>query len=176
MPMAITCAKAAPASIAVVSAGELTAPPKPKRARAKAPAPAPIEVVSAEEATPAAKPKRTRAKAPAAASTAAVNAQTTETIALRGRSQSVRLFGARGGTPVIVSSGDGGWMHLAPHVADVLAAHDVNVWDGHNYAWEITGALGIRDKGSAVRVRTGRACRARMATPFQARCPFHAAP
>ncbi len=36
-------------------------------------------------------------------------------------------------------------------VATVLAAHDVNVWDGHNYAWEITGALGIRDQGSAVR-------------------------
>jgi len=25
------------------------------------------------------------------------------------------------------------------------------VWNGHNYAWELTGALGIRDKGSAVR-------------------------
>jgi len=37
-------------------------------------------------------------------------------------------------------------------VAAALAARDVNVWDGHNYAWEITGALEIRDKGSAVRV------------------------
>jgi cysteine desulfurase family protein (TIGR01976 family) len=37
-------------------------------------------------------------------------------------------------------------------VAAALAAEDVNVWDGHNYAWEITAALGIRDKGSAVRV------------------------
>ena len=27
----------------------------------------------------------------------------------------------------------------------------MNVWDGHNYAWELTGALGIRDTGSAVR-------------------------
>jgi selenocysteine lyase/cysteine desulfurase len=25
------------------------------------------------------------------------------------------------------------------------------VWDGHNYAWEVTAALGIRDAGSAVR-------------------------
>jgi len=25
------------------------------------------------------------------------------------------------------------------------------VWHGHNYAWEVTGALGIRDSGSAVR-------------------------
>ena len=32
-----------------------------------------------------------------------------------------------------------------------LAAADVNVWHGHNYAWEVTGALGIRDTGSAVR-------------------------
>jgi selenocysteine lyase/cysteine desulfurase len=27
----------------------------------------------------------------------------------------------------------------------------VNVWNGHNYAWELTGALAIRDAGSAVR-------------------------
>ena len=27
----------------------------------------------------------------------------------------------------------------------------VNVWDGHNYAWELAGVLGIRDTGSAVR-------------------------
>ena len=25
------------------------------------------------------------------------------------------------------------------------------MWNGHNYAWELTGALGIRDAGSAVR-------------------------
>jgi selenocysteine lyase/cysteine desulfurase len=25
------------------------------------------------------------------------------------------------------------------------------VWSGHNYAWELTGVLGIRDSGSAVR-------------------------
>jgi cysteine desulfurase family protein (TIGR01976 family) len=33
-----------------------------------------------------------------------------------------------------------------------LAAADINAWHGHNYAWELTGALGIRDNGSAVRV------------------------
>jgi alpha-beta hydrolase superfamily lysophospholipase len=32
------------------------------------------------------------------------------------------VYGARGGIPVIVSSGDGGWVHLGPHVAEVLAA------------------------------------------------------
>jgi cysteine desulfurase family protein (TIGR01976 family) len=36
-------------------------------------------------------------------------------------------------------------------VAEHLAARRVNVWDGHNYAWELTAALGIRDSGSAVR-------------------------
>jgi cysteine desulfurase family protein (TIGR01976 family) len=36
-------------------------------------------------------------------------------------------------------------------VAAYLAERRINVWDGHNYAWELTGALGIRDSGSAVR-------------------------
>lgn len=36
-------------------------------------------------------------------------------------------------------------------VARALAEHDVAVWSGHNYAWELTAALGIRDDGSAVR-------------------------
>jgi fermentation-respiration switch protein FrsA (DUF1100 family) len=34
----------------------------------------------------------------------------------------VHIYGDRSGTPVIVSSGDGGWIHLAPHVAETLAA------------------------------------------------------
>jgi cysteine desulfurase family protein (TIGR01976 family) len=36
-------------------------------------------------------------------------------------------------------------------VAGHLAARKVNTWNGHNYAWELTGLLGIRDSGSAVR-------------------------
>jgi cysteine desulfurase family protein (TIGR01976 family) len=36
-------------------------------------------------------------------------------------------------------------------VAAHLAERKVNVWSGHNYAWELTGALGIRESGSAVR-------------------------
>ncbi|HZA82197.1 MAG TPA: cysteine desulfurase-like protein [Actinomycetes bacterium] len=36
-------------------------------------------------------------------------------------------------------------------VAEHLAARRVNVWNGHNYAWELTGVLAIRDAGSAVR-------------------------
>ena len=41
---------------------------------------------------------------------------------LRGHDQVLHLYGSRGGTPVIVSSGDGGWIHLGPHVAEVLSA------------------------------------------------------
>jgi cysteine desulfurase family protein (TIGR01976 family) len=36
-------------------------------------------------------------------------------------------------------------------VAGHLAERKVNVWDGDNYAWELAGALGIRDTGGAVR-------------------------
>ena len=36
-------------------------------------------------------------------------------------------------------------------VAEHLAERKINVWNGDNYAWELTGALGIRDSGSAVR-------------------------
>ena len=36
-------------------------------------------------------------------------------------------------------------------VAGHLAAQKVNVWDGDNYAWELAGALGLRDAGGGVR-------------------------
>jgi cysteine desulfurase family protein (TIGR01976 family) len=36
-------------------------------------------------------------------------------------------------------------------VASHLARRRINVWNGDNYAWEVTGVLGIRDSGSAVR-------------------------
>jgi fermentation-respiration switch protein FrsA (DUF1100 family) len=49
-------------------------------------------------------------------------AQTRETVTIRGQAQSLHVYGTRGGIPVIVSSGDGGWIHLGPHVAEVLAA------------------------------------------------------
>lgn len=62
------------------------------------------------------------AAAPARTKNAANN-QTTDTVVIRGRTQTVHLYGSRGsGDPVIVSSGDGGWIHLGPHVAETLAA------------------------------------------------------
>lgn len=61
----------------------------------------------------------TTALAPGAAS---VGAQTTDTITIRGHQLTLHLYGPRDGPPVIVSSGDGGWIHLGPHVAETLAA------------------------------------------------------
>lgn len=48
--------------------------------------------------------------------------QSRQAIAIRGHQQSLYLYGAPQGAPVIVSSGDGGWTHLGPHVAESLAA------------------------------------------------------
>jgi cysteine desulfurase family protein (TIGR01976 family) len=36
-------------------------------------------------------------------------------------------------------------------VAEHLARRKVNVWDGDNYAWELVGALGLRESGGGVR-------------------------
>ena len=47
--------------------------------------------------------------------------QSRQPVAIRGHQQSLYIYGSPQGEPVIVSSGDGGWIHLAPHVADFLA-------------------------------------------------------
>ena len=56
------------------------------------------------------------------ATTSTAWAQRRETLTIRGQAYSLHVYGTRGGTPVVVSSGDGGWIHLGPHVAEVLAA------------------------------------------------------
>jgi pimeloyl-ACP methyl ester carboxylesterase len=45
----------------------------------------------------------------------------TSAVPVRGKTLTVRYYGPRTGPPVVVASGDGGWFHLAPHVAEVLA-------------------------------------------------------
>lgn len=50
------------------------------------------------------------------------SAQVTQRLSIRGHDQVLRLYGPHDGPPVIVSSGDGGWIHLGPHVAEMLAA------------------------------------------------------
>lgn len=47
--------------------------------------------------------------------------ETTTTITIRGKSQTLHTFGSRGKQAVLVSSGDGGWTHLAPLIAKMLA-------------------------------------------------------
>jgi type IV secretory pathway VirJ component len=51
----------------------------------------------------------------------AAQAQATDTVTVRGHALTVHTYGARGGQPIVVTSGDGGWIHLAPYVADTLA-------------------------------------------------------
>jgi cysteine desulfurase family protein (TIGR01976 family) len=62
---------------------------------------------------------------------------------------SVRLYGrAASRTPTAYFTVEG----MTPlQVATHLATRKINVWNGDNYAWEVTGALGIRASGSAVR-------------------------
>jgi type IV secretory pathway VirJ component len=49
-------------------------------------------------------------------------APSTQRLLMRGQAQFLQLYGPHSGEPVVVSSGDGGWIHLAPHVAELLAA------------------------------------------------------
>jgi alpha-beta hydrolase superfamily lysophospholipase len=49
------------------------------------------------------------------------SAQSAHALMIRGHVQQLQLYGRSDGTPVIVSSGDGGWVHLGPHVAELLA-------------------------------------------------------
>ena len=48
-------------------------------------------------------------------------ADTTATFTLRGQHLTLHLSGQTSGEPVIVASGDGGWIHLGPRAADTLA-------------------------------------------------------
>lgn len=56
-------------------------------------------------------------------------ALSTNTVILRGHPQKLHLSGDPSGPPIIVSSGDGGWIHLAPQLAEWLAAQ----------GWSVTG-------------------------------------
>jgi hypothetical protein len=91
--------------------------------------------------------------------TAAVRAASpaTATVILRGHAQTLHLYGARGGSPVIVSSGDGGWMHLAPRVAELLAARGFFVvgFDARAYLGAFTsGASTLRPEDEPRDYRT----------------------
>lgn len=52
----------------------------------------------------------------------AAMAQTPDHVTIRGHVESVSVYGTRGHPAAVVSSGDGGWLHLGPQVAEMLAA------------------------------------------------------
>lgn len=58
---------------------------------------------------------------------AQVEAPSSEALDIRGRAQSLRVYGKEGGPAVIVASGDGGWTHLGPDVAEFLAGQGYRV-------------------------------------------------
>lgn len=54
---------------------------------------------------------------------AAPNAQARDDgLIIRGHAQQLHVYGSPDGDPVVIASGDGGWVHLAPHLAAFLAA------------------------------------------------------
>ena len=72
---------------------------------------------------------------------------TRQMISIRGHDQQLHLYGTPGGKPVIVSSGDGGWIHLGPHVAETLAANGFFVvgFDARAYLESFTqGSMTLR--------------------------------
>jgi len=76
------------------------------------------------------------------------SAQATQRLLVRGHEQLLHVYGPAGGTPVIVSSGDGGWIHLGPHVAELLAARGFFVvgFDVKTYLAGFTGEAGTLRK------------------------------
>jgi type IV secretory pathway VirJ component len=74
----------------------------------------------------------------------------TESFSLRGHAQILHVYGTRGGPAAIVTSGDGGWVHLGPDVAGFLAAEGYFVvgFDAKAYLSGFTtsaGTLSVQD-------------------------------
>jgi type IV secretory pathway VirJ component len=87
-----------------------------------------------------------------------------ESLVIRGREQVLHLYGAPGGEPVVIASGDGGWMHLAPHLAEFLAERGYFVVgvDSRAYLASFTSGsagLGIADVPGDIRAVVARATR-----------------
>ena len=72
------------------------------------------------------------------------SAPTTATLTLRGQPQTLHLYGQSGGQPLVVSSGDGGWLHLAPQVSAFLATRGFFVvgFDSKAYLESFTSTAG----------------------------------
>jgi type IV secretory pathway VirJ component len=77
----------------------------------------------------------------AAAALRASGSETIDTLIVHGHPQQVHQSGPATGRPVIVISGDGGWRHLAPHLAEALAQRGwlVTGFDARAYLSSGTG-------------------------------------
>jgi dienelactone hydrolase len=67
--------------------------------------------------------------------------------AIRGKVMTLHLYGPSAGEPIIVASGDGGWIHLGPHTAEVLAraGYFVVGFDSRQYLASFTsGSVTLR--------------------------------
>jgi type IV secretory pathway VirJ component len=88
---------------------------------------------------------------------ATLGPQTRDSVAIRGQQQTVSIYGRRGGQPIVVTSGDGGWIHLGPVVAEYLASQGFFVvgFDARAYLEGFTsghGALKPADEPGDFRV------------------------
>jgi alpha-beta hydrolase superfamily lysophospholipase len=77
-------------------------------------------------------------------------ASRTEACSIRGVPQTLHLYGTRGGPAAVVTSGDGGWVHLGPAVAEFLATQGYFVvgFDAKAYLASFTsnsGPLHVED-------------------------------
>jgi alpha-beta hydrolase superfamily lysophospholipase len=83
-----------------------------------------------------------------------LQAQTRQSLSIRGHQQYVYLYGSPSGDPIIVSSGDGGWIHLGPYVAESLSARGFFVigFDVRAYLESFTP----RRSGATLTVEEGR--------------------
>jgi dienelactone hydrolase len=76
-------------------------------------------------------------------------AASSERLPIRDRVQTLRLYGTRGGPVAIVTSGDGGWVHLGPAVAQYLASQGWFVvgFDAKAYLASFTGGSATLSAG-----------------------------
>jgi type IV secretory pathway VirJ component len=90
-------------------------------------------------------------------------AQQTQTVSLRGREQTLHIYGSTAADPVIVTSGDGGWIHLAPHIAGFLSRHGFYVvgFDAKAYLESFTFPVAVIERcGEIVAFANAWACQA----------------
>jgi alpha-beta hydrolase superfamily lysophospholipase len=99
------------------------------------------------------------------AATLVAGQERNDQLALRGRRQTLHLYGSPQGAPVILLSGDGGWIHLGPQVAEMLTARGLFVVgvDSKAYLESFTSAstaLSAGDVAGDFRTLIGYASRA----------------